>query len=756
MKTHNAASYQVLTCCHDTGPFNAHIINGVWAKSTPLKPNLPVGHNAYAVRNRLVSPDRLRYPLKRVDFQVNGARNPQTRGTTRFTRISWQEALDTIISELTRVKTQYGPSAILHSHISHQWLSCLHDGQLWSNRFFGLLGGCTNIVGNTSYTGWRPGGALVWGVGITATNNAADILHNTRLILHWASDVAVKRYSEYRQNQWLHRFKEAGIKQIVIDPYYSDTAALYGDDWIPILPGADEAFMAAIAYIWLSEGLYDPSFVTTHTVGFDRFKDYIQGTSDGVPKTPRWAASICDVREERIRDLAHEWASNPTYIICDYGGANRRDGAAEWIRMLVTMQALQGNIGRPGRGLGILQYTTRGRGQKGVSSILPPMVNRHQQSLRHASFPDAILTPPITWTTIEPKSGAIKAMRYPAEGCSKIHLIAFMSGSGMFLNQVPGTNDHVRALRSPEIEFVYTHAAWWHTAPKFSDIILPIRHTGERDDIVEWDNYTLYSHTITEPPGEPKNDLEIFLELARRLGFADKFAQQKTPAQWLHAIYDSLEIPLSFEAFKEQGYYTHPLSEDTPQVLGVFRDFYHDPDTNRLPTPSGKIEIYSQRVADFFGEAHPQAPTVPMYLPSPEHTDTTCRTRYPLRLLSPHPKLARHSQWRNLSWERDELSMRIKGYNPVRMNPLDAAARGIQTGDIVRLYNDRGSILCAADVTERLRPGVVHVWEGGWYTPYQSMDVGGNPNVLLSRRQPEAVCDGMVNSALVGVEPWRR
>jgi trimethylamine-N-oxide reductase (cytochrome c) len=592
---------------------------------------------------------------------------------------------------------------------------------------------------------------LVWNVGITATNNAADILHNTQLIIHWASDVAVKRYRGYRQNYWLNRFKEAGIQQIVIDPYYNDTAAIYGTDWIPILPGTDEALMAAIAYLWISEDLYNPQYVETYTIGFNTFKEYVLGHSDGVPKTPRWAASICDVSEERIRDLAYTWASKPTYVICDYGGANRRYGAAEWTRMLVTMQALLGNIGRPGRGLGMLTYNTKGCNQRSGSLVLPTMMDRYRQSIRHAQFPEAILDPPIQWTTIDATSGRVKEVRYPAKGCSKIRFLAFMSGSGMFLNQVPGTRDHVRALRSPEIEFIYCHAGWWHTAPKFADIILPIRHIGERDDIVDWENFTVYSHTIAEPQGVPKNDLEIFLELATRLGFEKELALGKTSKQWLQAIYESLTIPISFEDFRERGYYKHPLPDDVPHVLTHFSNFYNDPHEHRLRTPSGKIEIYSQRVADFFGEYHPRAPTIPKYLTSPEHADT----RYPLYLTSPHPKLGRHSQWRNLSWHRDEHQMRIQGYNPMRINPVDAEARGIYNEDLVKVYNDRGSIICGASVTERIRPGVISVSEGGWYTPSNSMDFGGNPNVLLSRTQPEPVCDGMVNCAYVDVEPWR-
>jgi trimethylamine-N-oxide reductase (cytochrome c) len=756
----HVSSEKVLTCCHDTGPFLAHIIDGIWIKSTPIKQNLPVGHNAYAVRNRVYSPDRIRYPMKRVDFDLKGDRNTKNRGKSRFIRISWEEALDIVAIELNRIRETYGSSAICHSPVSHQWLGTLHRNTEWANRFFPLLGGCTKVVGGTSWTGWQPGGPLVWGLPITSTNNAADLLQNTKFIIHWSSDVAVKRYKGYRQNIWLRKFRDAGIKQVVIDPYFNDTAAIYGDEWIPILPETDEALMLAIAYVWITKNLHDERFISTHTVGFKQFKNYVLGVSNGVLKTPEWAARICGVNEEKIRELAHEWAAKSTYIVCDYGGANRRYGAASWTRMIITMQALLGNLGRPGRGAGLLSYNTRGKDQKGVSAIFPNIKNPYSQYIRHAQFFEALSDQPVQWTTAVMPLGEIKKMHYPAVGCSKIKLVAFMSGSGWFLNQIPGTKNHIQAIQSPEMEFIYCHAAWWHSAPKFADIILPIRHIGERDDIVQWENYAVYSHSVAEPLGEPKNDIDIFIELAKRLGFEKELSMGKKPEEWLREIYAKFEIPLSFEEFKEKGYYEYSIPDDVPRVMKAFKKFYEDPQNNKLKTPSGKIEIYSKRIADFFGENHSTATTIPKYLTSPEGSDTSLAEKYPLFLTSPHPKLGRHSQWRNLSWHRDEYQVTINGYNVMRINPLDAEERDIKTGEIVRIYNDRGSILCAVYTTERVMPSVVRIQEGGWYIPHKpgdpdSLDVGGNPNVLISNRQPEPLCDGMINGARVEVEKWR-
>jgi trimethylamine-N-oxide reductase (cytochrome c) len=235
----------------------------------------------------------------------------------------------------------------------------------------------------------------------------------------------------------------------------------------------------------------------------------------------------------------------------------------------------------------------------------------------------------------------------------------------------------------------------------------------------------------------------------------------KSTDEWLREIYDKFKIPLTFEEFKEKGYYEHSIPEDVPRVMKAFKKFYEYPEKNKLKTPSGKIEIYSKRVADFFGENHSTATTIPKHLSSPEGLETSLAKKYPLFLTSPHPKLGRHSQWGNLSWHRDEYQATINGYNVIRINPLDAGKREIKTGDIVRIYNDRGAILCAVYVTERIKPSVTMVQEGGWYIPQKSgdpasVDVGGNPNVLISNRQPEPLCDGMINGARVEVEKWRQ
>ena len=768
-----AQSEMVLTCAHDLGPFYAHVKDGRWIRSTPVERNLPVGHNAYSVRNRLYAANRIRYPMKRADFDPSN-RNTQNRGKSQYVRISWDEAIDIVASELARAKNTYGPSSVLASPVGHQWVGQMNNvtGNMgapfewfsagWGSRFFSLYGGCTVVAGDTSWTGWDGGGPEIFGFGGLGfyigqvTNSFGDIIANCKLYIFWSTDPAVRSYITYHQNIFLKQLKDAGIRLIAIDPHQNDTAAVYADKWIPINPHTDEAMMAAIAYVWISENLLDEAFINSHAVGYLQFKDYILGNSDGIPKKPEWAEAITGVEAGTIKALAEEWASKPTFIDCFAAGANRRDNAANWTRWLVTLQTISGNLGRPGGGVGQLAFSVSPADMPRFGGI-PPVPNPISQNIRHGFFSQAVEEGSSTFTSVNWATGEIRNVNYPSPGLSEIHLVAFLSGTGFFLNQIPGTNDHIKAIQNPKIEFVYSHSAWWEITPKFSDVILPVRHIGEREDLTSWENFLVFMNKVAEPVPEAKNDFDIFVALADKLGFKDALTQGKDYNGWLQSIYAAANLSMTFDQFKATGFvkYTPP-----PQVAQVpLKGFHDDPANHKLNTPSGKVEIFSQRIVDFFGPNVTNPPPFPKYLPSPEDSDATLAAKYPLILKSSHAKFARHSQWQNLSWQKDESQMTSGDYPEMRINPVDAAPRGLKTGDVARVFNDRGAILRGVRVTERIIPGTVVVWEGGWYTPQQpgvvgALDLGGNPNCLISGRQPDPLCDGMIDNARVEVVKW--
>ena len=364
----------LLTSAHDGGPFIAHLVNGVWTKCSPLEPNIPVAWNAFAVRNRVMAPDRIRYPMQRVDFSTT-TRNPQSRGKSQYVRISWDAATTLIANELTRVKSAYGPSAVLYQSVGHQWPMTFNKGGTWAANFNALNGGCTTIVGSSSMTGSNPASNMMLGstsyLSTAETiNNTYDVIANSKLVIYWGHDASQGSYIHHIADLMAQQLKANGAKQIVVDSYrYNQTASVYADQFISPLPGTDEALLAAIAYVWITNNTYNSAFLAKYTYGFQKFSDYITGVADGTPKTPQWAAAICGVDATTITTLAQQWASVPTFL---YGwhreGAERRDFACQHSRMEMTLCAMQG-IG-PGRGFGIPAYAeyTLGAGQAAFGS----------------------------------------------------------------------------------------------------------------------------------------------------------------------------------------------------------------------------------------------------------------------------------------------------------------------------------------------------------------------------------------------------
>ena len=835
-------SEEVFTNCTNAGPISVYVKDGKVVRIRPLSAEkkdfrpwtieangrkytparkFNLSPYVHAERERVYSEDRIRYPMKRVDFDPNGARNPQNRGKSPHQRITWDEALDMVGAEIRRVRETYGPSALAGMTSSHHNWGIVGYKMGPFYRFLNMIGYTPVLDNPDSWEGWHWGAThtygFFWRLGMPEQYDLLeDSLKHAEMIVFWSNDPDSTRgtYTGQDSAMWRLWLRQKGVKMVFIDPYYNYTAAAMDGKWIPIRMGSGTAMAMAIAFVWITENTFDRHYVENRTVGFEEFRRHILGEDDGQPKTPEWAEAECGVKARIIRALAREWASKRTVLS---GGARGGEGGAcreaygtEWARMMVLLQAMQG-LGKPGVSI---WGTTMGApsnadvwfpayadpdGRMGSSRAADKqMVNPVKQRLYRLTLPDAILNPPITWrgegfcgNSLEQQ---FTEFVYPMPGYSEIKM--FYRYGGSFMGTMSDTNKWVRMYQSPKLEFVVNQDCWWSGETRFADIILPACTNLERDDIGEWGacgGYTVHASSgcnfriivrqkkCIEPLWESRSDYTILAGIAERLGLREEYTEGKTEIDWARGYFELSDLPkhISWEAFDRKGYYIVNLPDPYPSTPSL-RWFYEgrDCDTPDLGNPkrktdkgcdlgtySGKIEFVSQSLSRHFPDDE-ERPPMPHYIPSWEGHRSELFKKYPIQMVSPHPRFSFHTHYdKHTSWLDEIPTHRIlkDGYAwwPARIHPSDAAPRGIRNGDIVKLYNDRGAVLCLAVLTERIRPGIVHSYaSSAKYDPLEpgkagSVDRGGCVNLLTSSRMLSKNAPGMTpNSCLIEIEKW--
>jgi len=764
---------------------------------TPRKrSNLPPYDLAF--RRYTYTPTRTMYPLKRVGFALGGQSDVSNRGKGEFVRITWDEALDTIASEMKRIKATYGNAAIWTiGQDTHGQYATVHMRQM--ARVVDFFGGRTDTVRNPdSWEGWYWGASHVWGFSWNAgqmdqRDCLEDMMQNAKLLIAWGFDTLTSQWISSNDHaqpiHWLG--KELGMKNIYISPELNMGAGKYADKWIPIRPGTDAALAAAIANVWINEGTYDRDYVNTHGYGFDKWKDYVTGAEDGVLKTPQWAEQITGVKARVIRALAREWASKTTAILSRYGGGGCRGPyASEWPRMMVFLMAMQG-LGKPGVNLSspdraspvIPNVLGLPRNLAGVAKTNPR--NPVTQLIYQTIAPTAVLDPPVKWyggSYAQPTSEQWTQKTYPLPGYPEVKML-WMDHVSRVTNWNCG-NKWIEMYKSPKLQFILAQSPWLENDSLFADIVLPVTSTFEREDIglvgavppgpghgKAWANPVgVYMKKAIEPLGESKSDYEIYLAVAQRLGLEPQFSEGNIVEDWIKKLFAKSSLPkyITYESFKQKGYYVFKFPDDWPRNPGLrwFHDKTDITPTSGLITPSGKIEFYSQNLAKYFPDDK-ERPPVPHYIaegPTHQESLTSARAKtYPLLIESPHPRYRFHSRNAGVTWLNELPVYKVLNngvyYEAVLMNPIDAKARGIAQGDVVRIFNERGAVLAGAHVTERVMPGVVRIPNGSPYTPappgkpYQ--DAAGAINLITPYATTSANAFGMVcNAFLLQVEKW--
>jgi len=752
-----------------------------------LLPPLSLGY-----KKRVYSPNRIKYPLKRIDWDPNGNRNIENRGKSRYVRISWDEALDLIVGEIKRIKEKYGTHAILSQSDGHGETKVVHGTHGCSRKLLRLLGGYTQQNRNPdSWEGWYWGAKHVWGmepVGMPPQSNLIpDIAENTDLLLFWGCDPETTSWGWTGQfpSRLCYWFKELGIKSIYICPDVNYAAAIHADKWIPIRPNTDAAMHLAIAYTWIIEGKYDKKYIATHTFGFDKFEEYVLGKEDGIPKTPRWAEEITGVSARIIKALAEEWASKRTSIAHGCGGSYIRGPyATEPARLEVLLLAMQG-FGKPGANqlkvTGSISFGRHDDISLPRSMFMPNLMaayhgetpeDTQKQVIPKDLIHEAILNPPISWygttSALAPVEDQFKRYTYPMDGFPEIHMI--WTDSPCWITCWNDGNKIIEAFRSPKIEFILAQHPWLENDCLFADIILPANTKFEEEDIAVDSRSGQYTTIFPEgrciaPIGESKSDYEITCMIAERFGLLEEYTEGKSADEWVKIGFETsgAQNMISWEEIKGTGYFVVPTDPEWKKYKTGMRDFYENPKDNTLQTPTGKIEFYSQRLANHFPDDE-ERPPVPHWIPYGESHQVSLlhprAKRYPLLIISNHPRWRVHAQHNDITWFREIPTCKVKGpdgyyYEPVWINPVDAAKRGIGNGDVVKVYNERGAVLGGAYVTERIMPGVVYQDHGARYDPIipGELDRGGANNTIAPHKTTSRNATGMATSGfLVEVE----
>jgi len=783
-------------------------------------------------KSMVYSEDRLLYPMKRIDFDPSGERNFRNRGVSEYDRITWDEALEIVAGEIKRVKREYGPGAIMNGSGSHHTWGALGYWLSARIRFFNSIGWTPVVHNPDSWEGWYWGAMHHWGQsgrlgGSETYGTVEDCLKNCEMVVFWSSDPESTSgvYGAFEgtiRRQWL---KDLGIKMVHIDPFYNHTAALLGGKWLAPRPATGNALALAIAYVWITEDLYDKDYVANRTIGFEKWKNYILGKEDGIPKTPEWQEGESAISAKDVRALAREWGTKKTYLaaggIVGFGSACRCATGNEWARSMVCLMGMQG-LGKPGINMGCMQQGTPvdhtfffpGYAEGGLSGDLQgtalsvnmyqrmpqlPTVNTVYQQVPRLKIPEAILEGKCEGYPTDPKAieGQFLKFGYPAPGHSPIKL--YYKYGGSHFGTMANTNRYARAYRSENLEFVVNQSIWMEGEARFADIVLPACTSFERWDIGEFANcggYIQHSfnqcnhrvavlqHKCIEPLGESKSDFQIFLEVAKRLGLGAVFSEGMTEFDWCRRLFEGTDIPkfMTWKEFLKKGYFVVPppkedmrspvsyrwfaedRPKDTPELAPLPAD-YTEEFGKGLQTQSGKLEFESSSLKRFDPD-DPERPPISKYIPSWEgHHTKDLYEKYPLQLISPHPRFSFHTMGDGKDSTINDIKdhrILIDGYYYwiIRINSRDAEFRKIKENDLVKVFNDRGAVICAAQVTERVPPGTVHSYESSSnYDPVgepgYSVDRGGCINQLTPSRMMIKKSHSMAaNSCLVQIETW--
>ena len=712
-------------------------------------------------RLRLYSAERLLYPMMRVG----------ERGEGKFRRVSWDEALNYVATKMTQIKAKYGPQALLDQSYAGASYGVLHksdqiEGLL--GRFLGMFGCRTSSWSVPSYQGTTTSSR--WTFGTIHDGNEDEAYAHCKLIIMWGWNPA---YTFHGGNTfyYMRMAKQRGCKFVLVDPQYTDSASAYDAWWIPIRPNTDAAMMAGMAHYIFTNNLQDQDFINKFTMGMDagtmpdwakntpngkeNFKDYILGKYDNTPKTPEWAAEICGVSADDIKKLAKLYATTKPAALKASWGPGRNAYGEQYSRMGAALQSMTGNIGILGgcaEGVGKSWYA------QGVAYPYDEYANKWWASIKSDRWAHIVLNYP----NVKREEAGLWPRNDKLDGVVPNIRGIFWQGSDWF-NQLTNINKEREAIK--KLDLTVCMDSTITPTGLYADVLLPIATHFERHDVaLPWykGHYYIHRPKVIEPLGESKTDLQVFTELAYRLG-GNRFGKMYNPkadrnyfndndavdeaylVDWWAGVQKNQGVTMSWDEFKKHGIYK--FIDEKPHVA------FHEQIEEGKPfeTPSGKIEILCTELAQIsdwkktkYGS---HIPSIPKWIEPWEYLGEKKKTRkYPFHLVSPHPRWRTHSIFNNIPWLRETYEQEVT------VNASDAKKLGLKTGDVVEVYNDRGKVVVPVYVTERCMPGVAVLFEGVWLDlDKNGVDRAGNPD-MLTKDDPSPAGAFAYNTVLCNIK----
>lgn len=718
------------------GAYSAEVRDGRLVKMHPFTADpdpSPIGNS---IPGAITDPLRIPRPMIRQGWLKHGPRlNENARGLEPFVAVPWDEALDMVARELTRVKDTHGNESIFAG--SYGWASAgrFHHAQSQLKRFMNTIGGFSYSVNSYSIAA---GEVLVNHVmgGLRAfwawTPTWDAIAEHSELVVAFGG-LSLKNAQVEGGGMGRHvaragqlKCQARGVKFVSISAVKDDTADFLKADWLTPRPGSDVALMFGLVHTLVAENLHNEDALHQYCTGWDKVRPYIMGETDGTPKDAAWAAKLTGVPADTIRLLARRMAKHRTLVTISWS-LQRADHGEQTYWAAITLAAVLGQIGLPGCGIGFGYGAINGMGAGG-SRIAPPTLPMGENKVK-SFIPVARISDMLEYP------GAAFDYNGQRRTYPDARLVYWCGGNPFHHHQDLGRLE--RVWQRPET--IIVHEPWWNPLARHADIVLPATTPMERNDIAgtNLDSYALAMHQVIKPVGEARNDHDIFCGLAERMSVKPQFTEGRDEMAWLRHMYSqwreravAAETSLpDFETFWDVG-----SAEFPDRTLGqiFLARFRAEPEVYKLRTPSGKIEIFSDTIASFKYDDCPGHAT--WFAPN-EWLGADKAKTYPLHLISNQPRTRLHSQYDNGSHSR---ASKVQGREPVWMNPQDAKMRGISDGDVVRLFNDRGVCLAGAVLTDGVMPGVVQLATGAWYSPAETSGadnqlptcVHGNPNVL--------------------------